>query len=639
MIKNHAHWNEDVWKNPDHGVQDDPDALLNRDFEISALGTVKPSGLSQDRLDAYLGSVSVEVNGKNTLIGSQSIALSNINRELQMNTTGSSDRLGEVDRTFITHGQNISRNSTYTENQQTSLLAQGGRVGSAEKGLDNHETRITDAETGLHEADTAITSQGTIIQAHTTRIDGAEGKITSQGTKLTTIETVTIPTAEKSAKDHGTKVAGVAETNAKNAASVDATEKANAALTSANNKTASEISALEQRTRDNISAAIKDLPTTSIVESEIQDAIKDLPTKTWVGNELGILRTDSEQNLSKAFTDRGFTETKNLSTLSEYVDAYKDSNEQEKRVIQAEINTAVEKALQDHSAMIRMNRESIAAVERNMTRHLAIVEGEPPVSDEFAQVGKNESSGGSEGSLDLGGSDDVSGSWGSWGGGSSGGSGGGSTSSSDYTIKFRSDWIGEATIQYYDSGNGLTKLFKTSVPCVVGSNSAIRSSRELLFKSRGGIMLSYRVKPGKMVYFSSDEANSNPAKFTPEKGVWTNAPNARWKATKNTSHTIGAGVIWESAGAIGTYGIRILDVTNSSAPIVLAQKTESGIGTIFGWGSTNDISSKATQVVQVEKNLAKDTILQVQVYSDNGITARRYCRKGTITTAWNDETE
>lgn len=151
-------------------------------------------------------------------------------------------------------------------------------------------------------------------------------------------------------------------------------------------------------------------------------------------------------------------------------------------------------------------------------------------------------------------------------------------------------------------------------------------------------MLSYRVKPGKMVYFSSDEANSTPAKFTPGNGVWTNAPNARWQATKSTSHTIGAGVIWESAGAIGTYGIRILDVTNSSAPVVLAQKTESGIGTIFGWGSTSNISSKATQVVQVEKNLAKDTILQVQVYSNNGTSARRYCRKGTITTAWNDET-
>ena len=136
MIKNHLHWNEDVWENPDSGMQEDLEAVQSRDVEISSVGTIAPSGLSDEQLQSYLETVSVEINGSDTLLGAQSGALKNINKELQM-TGDTSARLGGVDRSLLLQGQDITKHSE-------DITAQGQAIDETNIIVSDHTVKIKD---------------------------------------------------------------------------------------------------------------------------------------------------------------------------------------------------------------------------------------------------------------------------------------------------------------------------------------------------------------------------------------------------------------------------------------------------------------------------------------------------------------
>lgn len=136
MIKNHLHWNEDVWENPDSGMQEDLEAVQTRDVEISSVGTIAPSGLSDEQLQSYLDTVSVEINGSDTLLGAQSGALKNINKELQM-TGDTSARLGGVDRSLLLQGQDITKHSE-------DITAQGQAIDETNTIVSDHTVKIKD---------------------------------------------------------------------------------------------------------------------------------------------------------------------------------------------------------------------------------------------------------------------------------------------------------------------------------------------------------------------------------------------------------------------------------------------------------------------------------------------------------------
>lgn len=136
MIKNHLHWNEDVWENPDSGMQEDLEAVQTRDVEISSVGTIAPSGLSDEQLQSYLETVSVEINGSDTLLGAQSGALNNINKELQM-TGDTSARLGGVDRSLLLQGQDITKHSE-------DITAQGQAIDETNTIVSDHTVKIKD---------------------------------------------------------------------------------------------------------------------------------------------------------------------------------------------------------------------------------------------------------------------------------------------------------------------------------------------------------------------------------------------------------------------------------------------------------------------------------------------------------------
>lgn len=146
MIKNHLHWNEDVWENPDSGMQEDLEAVQTRDVEISAVGTIAPSGLSDEQLQSYLETVSVEINGSDTLLGAQSGALKNINKELQM-TGDTSARLGGVDRSLLLQGQEITSTSEAVSVQEGKLVTiVDETIPQAEQSAIDKSKIYTDAE-------------------------------------------------------------------------------------------------------------------------------------------------------------------------------------------------------------------------------------------------------------------------------------------------------------------------------------------------------------------------------------------------------------------------------------------------------------------------------------------------------------
>lgn len=172
MYKNHPHWNEDDWENPDSGLDTDDSLLERRDVELSTVADVQPSGVTQEELDDFVKNHTPEVDaGSDTIFGNTSKELGEISSELEM-VDGQSKKLQTITKTYVDQQDAITVLSQAAKDAQSTADSAVGDAAEANDQLGSLLDEDSENPLALWRLQEAINDANqAALEAHAAAID------------------------------------------------------------------------------------------------------------------------------------------------------------------------------------------------------------------------------------------------------------------------------------------------------------------------------------------------------------------------------------------------------------------------------------------------------------------------------------
>lgn len=172
MYKNHPHWNEDDWENPDSGLDTDDSLLERRDVELSTVADVQPSGVTQEEIDDFVKNHPAEVDaGSDTIFGNTSKELGEISSELEM-VDGQSKKLQTITKTYVDQQDAITVLSQAAKDAQSTADSAVGDAAEANDQLGNLLDEDSENPLALWRLQEAINDANqAALEAHSAAID------------------------------------------------------------------------------------------------------------------------------------------------------------------------------------------------------------------------------------------------------------------------------------------------------------------------------------------------------------------------------------------------------------------------------------------------------------------------------------